>query len=87
DLVLACPLTNYHASIAPQYDIGTLDALALELIQSVLVQLDISSLMNFRRVNPRALQVVDDLPQYREISSRMRLTSSVEFSALKPADG
>ncbi|GME64316.1 fungal fucose-specific lectin protein [Neofusicoccum parvum] len=41
NLVLGCPLNDGHASKAPQQDLGSLDVLALELLQDVLVQLDL----------------------------------------------
>ncbi|OJJ87589.1 uncharacterized protein ASPGLDRAFT_163897 [Aspergillus glaucus CBS 516.65] len=47
--------------------LGSLEQLPLELINMVLIQLEIQSLTDFQRVNKRAMQVVDSIPQYKKI--------------------
>lgn len=69
DLVRRCPLDNDHACNTPQQDLGALDALPLELLQVLLAQLDLRTLTDFRRVNQRALQVVDSIPGYKAITT------------------
>lgn len=48
--------------IYPQHDLRLLDPMPLELLSNILVRLDIRSLIDFRRVNQRALQVIDSIP-------------------------
>ncbi|KAF2459722.1 hypothetical protein BDY21DRAFT_176813 [Lineolata rhizophorae] len=69
DLARRCPLDNGHACNTPQQDLGALDALPLELLQVLLAQLDLRTLTDFRRVNKRALQVVDSIPGYKAITT------------------
>jgi hypothetical protein len=47
---------------------GIFETLPLEILQDVLVQLDLRSLMNFRYVNKRAVELVASLPQYITIT-------------------
>ncbi|KAH8733112.1 hypothetical protein GQ44DRAFT_781942 [Phaeosphaeriaceae sp. PMI808] len=47
--------------------IGVLDTLPTELLDEVLLELDLDTLFTFRRVNRRAKEVVDCLPQYEAI--------------------
>jgi hypothetical protein len=51
----------------PKNDLGTLDTLPLELLSLILVQIDLRSLTDFRRINNRAMQVVDSVLEYRLI--------------------
>jgi hypothetical protein len=67
NLAPACPLDNGHVFENPRNDLGLLDRLPLELLHIVLAQLDISTLTDLRRLNRRALQVVDKIPQYQVI--------------------
>lgn len=60
-------LDNGKHSIVPARTLGDLEELPLELQQPVLAQLDVKTLTDFRRVNKRAMQVVDSLYQYRAI--------------------
>ncbi|KAH2761567.1 hypothetical protein KXW10_000389 [Aspergillus fumigatus] len=62
-----CCLDNGRHRPIPKYALGALEQLPLEIINLVLTQLDIRSLTDFRRVNQRALQVVDSIPQYKAI--------------------
>lgn len=58
---------NQFQSRAPRYSLGALDKLPLEIIHLALVQLDIQSLTDFRRVNTRASLIADSIPQYKRI--------------------
>lgn len=53
----------------PVFNLGVLDKLPLELVQELLAFLDLCSLAQFRRVNRRALNVVDCIPQYKTITT------------------
>lgn len=55
--------------LPPRTDLGVLDALPLELLQEIMSQLDLRTLPDFRRVNRRATEVVDSLPQYKAINT------------------
>lgn len=62
-----CPLDNgrhVDASVTVRYSAGQLDQLPAELLIQVLLQIDIPSLTHFRRVNRRAMELVDSVPQY-----------------------
>lgn len=65
-----CPLDNgrcIDASIASRYCAGQVDQLPAELLVQVLLSADLPSLTRFRRVNRRAMEIVDSLPQYAAI--------------------
>ncbi|KID96028.1 F-box domain containing protein, partial [Metarhizium majus ARSEF 297] len=62
-----CPLDNGRHHGQPKYPAGRLDLLPTELITYVLLALDLPSLTAFRRVNRRAMSLVDSLHQYRMI--------------------
>ncbi|KAI9375791.1 hypothetical protein BJX61DRAFT_79399 [Aspergillus egyptiacus] len=51
----------------PRYGLGTLERLPLEIIHLVLIQLDMQSLTDLRRVSNRARLVTDSIPQYRRV--------------------
>ncbi|CRK27581.1 hypothetical protein BN1723_008289 [Verticillium longisporum] len=62
-----CPLDNgRHADalMSTHYPAGQLDQLPAELLIQILLQIDIPSLTHFRRVNRRAMGLVDSIPQY-----------------------
>lgn len=48
-------------------DLGTLDKLPVEVNQKMLGFLDCGSLLVFRRVNRRAMAVVDDMPEWTKV--------------------
>lgn len=52
---------------SPQYGLGVLDRLPLEIIHLTLLQLDMESLSDFRRVNKRARLITESIPQYKRI--------------------
>ncbi|KAL1618446.1 hypothetical protein SLS54_007173 [Diplodia seriata] len=62
-----CPLDNGRFPKTPQCDLGVLDALPLELLQSTLAQVDLATLTDIRRVNQRARDVVDSILEYDNI--------------------
>lgn len=67
DLARRCPLDNSRHDSASECDVGNLDKLPLELLSAVLVEVHLDSLTNFRRVNHRAMEVVDSVPEYKAI--------------------
>ena len=60
-------LDNGHHRIEPRYGLGVLDQLPLELLSEILVHVDLRTLTDFRRVNQRAMQVIDSIPKYQVI--------------------
>ncbi|QPH19967.1 hypothetical protein C2857_005264 [Epichloe festucae Fl1] len=69
-LVTRCPLDNVRSaerSIPACQSAGRLDQLPAELLVRVLLYLDVPSLTDFRRVNRRATEIVDSVPQYAAI--------------------
>ncbi|KAF2871874.1 hypothetical protein BDV95DRAFT_492500 [Massariosphaeria phaeospora] len=65
-----CPLDNgrcIDASTPSHHSAGKLDQLPAELLIKVLLYSDVPSLTRFRRVNRRAMQLVDSVPQYAAI--------------------
>lgn len=67
DLETHCPLDSGQYSIQPQYSLGQLDTLPLEIVIDILLTLDIPSLTAFRHVNRRAMGLVHSLHQYRMV--------------------
>ncbi|KAI0881296.1 uncharacterized protein GGS22DRAFT_73341 [Annulohypoxylon maeteangense] len=67
NLEIGCPLDNGRHLIHPRKSLGQLDMLPPELIAEILLSLDLPTLTTFRRVNCRAMCLVDSLPQYRLI--------------------
>jgi hypothetical protein len=59
-----CPLDNGRHHGQPKHPAGRPDLLPTELIAYVLLALDLPSLTAFRRVNRRAMSLVDSLHQY-----------------------
>ncbi|RDA83181.1 hypothetical protein CP532_6445 [Ophiocordyceps camponoti-leonardi (nom. inval.)] len=71
-LATRCPLDNMRraddaAAKPARYSVGQLDQLPAELLVQVLVQVDVPSLTDFRRVNRRAMELVDSITQYSAI--------------------
>jgi hypothetical protein len=60
-----CPLDSHKHHVDPKHDLGTLENLPLELLSLILVQVDLRSLTDFRRINNRAMQVVDSVLEYQ----------------------
>lgn len=56
----------------PISNIGALAVLPLELVWEVVSELDIQTLMEFRRVNRRARELVDSLPEFKAIITHAR---------------
>jgi hypothetical protein len=69
---LVFPPSNGHIRKLPKVDLGTLDVLPLELLQGLLSQLDLCTLMGFRRVNRPAIDVVESKPQYKAVTTHAR---------------
>jgi hypothetical protein len=55
--------------LPPRTNLGVLDALPPELLQEILSQLDLRTLTDFRRINRRAIELVNSLPQYKAINT------------------
>ena len=53
--------------LCPRASLGDSDRLPDEILCRIFVQLDLQSLTDFRRVNQRAMQVVDSIPEYATI--------------------
>ena len=69
-LVTRCPLDKGRctdASIPARHPAGHLDRLPAELLLQVLLYTDLPSLTAFRRLNRRAMDLVDSIPQYAAI--------------------
>ncbi|KAB5551337.1 hypothetical protein GE09DRAFT_169594 [Coniochaeta sp. 2T2.1] len=66
-LDVRCPLDNGKHIIQAKRPVGELDLLPAELHDQVLGMLDIPTLTMFRRVNQRAMHLVDSLPPYRRL--------------------
>ncbi|KAH9884600.1 hypothetical protein F4778DRAFT_556881 [Xylariomycetidae sp. FL2044] len=83
ELDARCPLDNGRHVILPKTSAGQLDLLPPELIDEVLRMLDIPTLTTFRRVNQRAMHLVDSLPPYRRLwtSCRTILRAVVSINA------
>lgn len=64
DLDTRCPLNNGRHSTKPQYSVGQLDALPLEIVAEILLALDLPTLTTFQRVNRRAMSLIDSLHPY-----------------------
>ncbi|KAI8628600.1 hypothetical protein F5Y19DRAFT_464972 [Xylariaceae sp. FL1651] len=68
DLETRCPLDNgRYLLIPPQDSLGQLYMLPLELLTYVFLTLDLPSLTVFRRVNRRAMGLVNSLHQYQVV--------------------
>ncbi|KAL2795705.1 hypothetical protein BJX66DRAFT_336618 [Aspergillus keveii] len=65
-----CPVDNGRHISPPKVDLGALDKLPQELLETVLGQLDIQSLTKFRRFNRRGMQAVDSIHAYKQIVTR-----------------
>lgn len=82
DLETWCPLDNRQHLIPPQDLLGRLDMLPRELLTWRFLTLDLPSLTIFRRVNRRAMGLVDSLYQYRMVLKHcpnvLRAISSID---------
>lgn len=81
-----CPLDNgKHCTPTTTTDdkaLGILEKLPLELLNMIFMSLDIRSLTDFRRVNRRAMQAIDAIPEYAKIVTHapfsLRASLSIE---------
>ncbi|KAF2159309.1 hypothetical protein M409DRAFT_60895 [Zasmidium cellare ATCC 36951] len=62
-----CPLDIGRHQLEPVHDLGDLDRLPCELIDQILAQIYLRCLFDFRRVNQRAMQAVDGIPEFKQI--------------------
>jgi hypothetical protein len=66
-LVAHCSLSSGNHQIGNTTGLGALDALSLELQHLVLGNVDVKTLLNFRRVNKKALDVVDGITSFKKV--------------------
>ena len=64
-----CPLDNGRHTLKPIYGLGALEGMPVELLFTTLVKLDVMTLTDFRRVNQRAMEVVDSMVEYNTVST------------------
>jgi len=62
-----CPLDNGRHTTRARYSLGQLDDLPSEIITAILLSLDLVTLTTFRRVNNRAMELVDSLTEYTKV--------------------
>jgi hypothetical protein len=71
-----CPLDNGRYAIGPDYTtapgLGLLSQLPVELQQQVVLQMDLETLLAWRRVNKRAMDLVSNMVEWRQASERYR---------------
>ncbi|RSL54808.1 hypothetical protein CEP54_009685 [Fusarium duplospermum] len=58
---------NGRSHFPPATGIGALDALPVELLNIILAEIDLQTLVSFRCVNRRAAEVVDHIPSYKAV--------------------
>ena len=61
------PLDNWRHHVDPTADIGLLSGLPVEVLDKILIQLTLRTLTDFRRVNQRAMQLVDAVSEYQTV--------------------
>ncbi len=61
------PPENGSIRKSPGVDLGALDVLPLELLHMLLIGLDLRTFTDFRRINRRAMEVVESIPQYKAV--------------------
>lgn len=66
-LLTSYPLDYGRHNVVTQYDLGDLAKLPTEVLHLVLKQVDIESLLNFRRVNNMAMYTVDGVTEYKQV--------------------
>lgn len=74
DIGTLCALDNGHHYPTPTYTLAVLDQLPLEIVYMILIRSGIRSLTDFRRVNHRAMQTVDSIPQYKAIVTHVSVS-------------
>lgn len=62
-----CVLDVGRHTLQPICSLGKLDILPPELLTTVLAQLDVQSLTDFRRVNQQAMRFINSTPQYQVV--------------------
>jgi hypothetical protein len=70
-----CPLDHLRRGLGPaqpKFGLGTLNRLAIELQQIVLGELDVRTLLAFRTVSRRAVEVVNGMIEWQMV--RLRIT-------------
>jgi hypothetical protein len=62
-----CLLDYGRHTLQPKHDLGGLSKLPLELQHYVLGEIDVQSLLVFRRVNQGAMVVVDSMVEFKKV--------------------
>ena len=62
-----CPLDYGRHAIKPTTGLGCLSTLPLEILQSSLGLLDVQSLITFRCVNLKAMEVVNGMVEWKKV--------------------
>lgn len=62
-----CPLDNGQHTLQPSCGLGRLDVLPLEILNVILSKLDLQSLTDIRRINQRAMVLVNSFPHYQAV--------------------
>ena len=75
-LAAHCPLDYGHHTISPRANLGTLSKLSTEIQQAILGDLDIKSLLTFRSVNQRAVDVIDGMIEYQKVRELLESNSA-----------
>jgi len=67
ELERCCPLDHGRHRLSPTASLGEFNKLPSEILWIIFSNLDISSLYKFRRVNQRAMMVIDSVPEYTDL--------------------
>ncbi|KAH7408706.1 hypothetical protein DE146DRAFT_629598 [Phaeosphaeria sp. MPI-PUGE-AT-0046c] len=66
-----CLLDFGRHNLQPKHDLGALKKLPLELLHQVLGDIDVQSLLTFRRVNQSAMTIVDSMVDYKKLLPKL----------------
>jgi hypothetical protein len=73
-LQTTCPLDHGRHNPSAKYDLGVLSRLPTELQHQILGDVDVQSLLTFRRVNQTAMLVVNAMLEYHKVNGSFRST-------------
>ncbi|CAO2651385.1 Nn.00g039550.m01.CDS01 [Neocucurbitaria sp. VM-36] len=86
DLVVRqCPLDHGRHTLNPQFGLGSLDKLPIELQHEILGHVDVKSLFTFRRVSQSAMMTVNSVLEYQKILKHAASCIRMAF-AIRQAD-
>ena len=79
-----CPLDDdshgLHLEFGTAYSLGALAILPVELQLTVLVQLDLETLLAFRRINKRAMNLVESMIEWKKARDIFRCIQSFRIA-------